>query len=332
MKDLLKDKTILVTGGTGSIGSQIVRTLMKYPIKNVIIFSRDEIKHFLIQNQINDERLIAIIGDIRNTNSIERVFYDYSIDIIYHAAAIKHVVVAEQFPFECAATNISGTQNVVDLALKYKIPRMITISTDKSTSPTNVMGASKLIAEKITTNANYTCVRFGNVANSRGSVIPVLLDNILNNRNIIVTDPDVTRFIIRIPDAINLVLKATKHARGGEIFILKMKAFRLGDLIDVLLNEVVPTLNISSSCMKINYIGLTAGEKMHEDLISPTEKCHLYEIDNLYAVLKNEPVKLDQPLFKKIELLTYSSDSVQLISKEEIKNLILEYLNLLKSV
>lgn len=122
MKSLLEDKTILVTGGTGSIGSEMVRTLLKYPVKNVIIFSRDEIKHFLIQSQINDKRLITIIGDIRNPASIERVFYDYSIDIIYHTAAMKHVVIAEKFPHECAATNISGTQNIVDLALKYKVP------------------------------------------------------------------------------------------------------------------------------------------------------------------------------------------------------------------
>lgn len=323
---MFEDKTILVTGGAGSIGSQITRTLLKYPIKNVIIFSRDEIKHFLMQNQICDNRLISFVGDIRNLKSLERVFSDYKIDIIYHTAAMKHVVVAERFPCECSETNIIGTQNIVDLAIRYKVPKMITISTDKSTSPTNVMGASKLIAEKITTNANYSCVRFGNVANSRGSVIPVLIDNILNNRDITITNPDVTRFILRISEAVNLVIKATHYARGGEIFILKMNAFRLSDLIEVLINDIAPLLKINGKDKKIVYINLTTGEKLHEDLINPTEKDRLYEIDDIYVVLKNEPPISNNPGYVKINLESYSSNLVDLISHDEIKNLMLEYL------
>ncbi len=327
MNEIFENKTILVTGGTGSIGGQIVRALLKKPVKNVIVFSRDEIKHFLMQNQINDKKLVTFIGDIRDQKSIERVFYDYQIDFIFHAAAMKHVVIAEKFPCECAETNIIGTQNIVDIALKYRVPKLITISTDKSTSPTNVMGASKLIAEKITTNANYSCVRFGNVANSRGSVIPVLLENLKNKRCISVTDPDVTRFILRIPDAVELVIQAAQYAKGGEIFILKMDAFRLGDLIDVMIDEVAPFLNINSNDINIDYIGLTCGEKMHEDLINPTEQIQLFELDNLYVVLKREQLGSQNPEYKKINLPSYSSNSVNMISKEEIKDLFFDYLH-----
>jgi len=268
MEEELKGKTVLVTGGTGSIGSEIVKQIFNYEINKVIIFSRDEIKHFLIKKRILDERLETVVGDIRDYRSVQRVFEDFDIDLIYHAAAMKHVVLCEDFPIESAKTNIFGTQNVVDLAVKYGVPKLLTISTDKSAYPVNVMGATKFIAEKITLNANYSCVRFGNVANSRGSVIPVFIDNLLNKKPISITDPNVTRFIIGIPDAVKLVIKATRCAKGGDIFILKMKAFKLGDLLDVILDRIAPRLDISKEDIKVNVTGLVLGEKLHEDLIN----------------------------------------------------------------
>jgi len=178
MKDKLRGKTVLVTGGTGSIGSEIVKQLLDYEVNKVIIFSRDEIKHFLVKKRILNERLVTVVGDVRDYRSVQRVFEEFNIDLIYHAAAMKHVVICEDFPIESAKTNILGTQNVVDLAIKFGIQKMITISTDKSAYPVNVMGATKFIGERITLNANFSCVRFGNVANSRGSVIPVFIDNL----------------------------------------------------------------------------------------------------------------------------------------------------------
>lgn len=325
MKEKLKGKTVLVTGGTGSIGSEIVKQVLSYDVDRAIIFSRDEIKHFLVKKRILDDRLETVVGDVRDYRSIQRVFEENDIDLIYHAAAMKHVVMCEDFPIESAKTNIFGTQNVVDLAIKYDIPKMVTISTDKSAYPVNVMGATKLIAERITLNAKYSCVRFGNVANSRGSVIPVFIDNLLNKKPITITDPNVTRFIIEIPDAVKLVIKATEYAKGGEIFILKMKAFRLGDLLDVILDRIAPRLCISKEYVKVNVTGLVLGEKLHEDLTNSTESNRVYELDDMYVVLTNNEDVFKYQNIKKANLYGYTSENVKLISKEEIEGIVMEY-------
>jgi FlaA1/EpsC-like NDP-sugar epimerase len=326
MKEELKEKTILVTGGTGSIGSEIVKQILGYGVNKVIIFSRDEIKHFLIKKRILDDRLETVVGDVRDYRSVQRVFEENDIDLIYHAAAMKHVVICEDFPIESAKTNIFGTQNVVDLALKYEISKMVTISTDKSAYPVNVMGATKFVAERITLNAKYSCVRFGNVANSRGSVIPVFIDNLLNKKPISITDPNVTRFIIGIPDAVKLVIKATRYAKGGEIFILKMNAFRLGDLLDVILDRIAPRLGISKEDIEVNVTGLVHGEKLHEDLINNTESNRIYELDDMYVILRNNENISKYQNIKKIDLHGYTSKDVESISKEEIEEIVMKYL------
>ena len=327
MKNELNGKTVLVTGGTGSIGSEIVKQLLEYNIKKVITFSRDEIKHFLLKKRVLDERLETFVGDVRDYKSIERVFEKFDIDLIYHAAAMKHVIMCENFPIESAKTNITGTQNVVDLAVKNKVPKMITISTDKAVHPVNVMGATKYIAEKITLNGNYTCVRFGNVANSRGSVIPIFVDNLLNKNPITITNPDVTRFIMKTTDAVKLVIKATEYAKGNDIFILKMKAFKLGDLLNVLINRIAPKLNISKKEIKVNTVGLVPGEKLHEELINNTEIDRIYELDDMYIVLKNNKEASKYQNINKINLQKYTSKDVELISNVELEEIITEYLN-----
>ncbi|HJH28046.1 MAG TPA: hypothetical protein C5S37_15080, partial [Methanophagales archaeon] len=318
--------TVFVTGGTGSIGSEIVKQVLDYEVNKVIIFSRDEIKHFLVKKRILDDRLETVVGDVRDYRSIQRVFEENDIDLVYHAAAMKHVVICEDFPIESAKTNIFGTQNVVDLAIKYEVPKLITISTDKSAYPVNVMGASKFIAERITLNASYSCVRFGNVANSRGSVIPVFIDNLLNRKPISITDSNVTRFIIGIPDAVKLVIKATEYARGGEIFILKMKAFRLGDLLDVILDRIAPKLDISKENIEVNITGLVSGEKLHEDLINNTESNQIYELDDMYVILRNNEDGSKYQNIKKIDLYEYTSKDVESISKDEIEEIVMKYL------
>ena len=329
MKEELKGKTVLVTGGTGSIGSEIVKQILDYETNKVVIFSRDEIKHFSIKKRILDERLETVVGDVRDYRSVQRVFEEFDFDLIYHAAAMKHVVICEDFPIESAKTNIFGTQNVVDLAIKYGVPKLITISTDKSTYPVNVMGATKFIAERITLNANFSCVRFGNVANSRGSVIPVFVDNLLNRKPISITDPNVTRFIIGIPDAVKLVLKATEHANGGEIFILKMKAFRLRDLLDVILDRIAPRLGMSKEDIKVDITGLISGEKVHEDLINSTEYNRIYELDDLYVILRNDEDASKYQNIKKADLYEYTSKDVELITKDELEEIVMKYLKII---
>jgi UDP-N-acetylglucosamine 4,6-dehydratase/5-epimerase len=334
MANILAGKTVLVTGGTGSIGSEIVRQTLRQNAKKVIIFSRDEIKHFLIRKQIGNNSLETIVGDIRDYRSLENVFRSFNVDIVFHTAAMKHVILCEDFPSEAIATNVGGTQNVVDLALKYSVSKMITISTDKAAYPVNVMGATKFIAERITLNANrfskgqqvFCCVRFGNVASSRGSVIPVYIDNLLNHVPLQVTNPEVTRFIVRISNAVDLIIKATDYAQCGEIFILKMKAFKLGDLADVMVDIIAPKLQISKKNIKLNITGLAKGEKLHEDLINELEASRLYEVDDMYIILPTDEVSTRNIAINKVYLHGYTSKDAELISKKQIEEIVMEYL------
>lgn len=334
MSNMLAGKVILVTGGTGSIGSEIVKQALEQAASKVIVFSRDEIKHFMIRREISDDRLQTVVGDIRDSRTVGQVFARFDIDILYHAAAMKHVVMCEDFPLESVQTNILGTQNIVDLALKHLVSKVITISTDKAAYPANVMGASKFIAERITLNANkmsrgkqsFSCVRFGNVASSRGSVIPVYVEDLLNHNLLQVTDPEVTRFIMEIPDAVRLVRAATEYAQGGEIFILKMKAFKLGDLVDVMIERIAPRLNVSKNDIRVNISGLVMGEKLHEDLINDTESSRLYELEDMYVLLPDSEASNKYPSIRKPRLSRYASSDVELISKDEIEQIVVKYL------
>jgi len=229
---------------------------------------------------------------------------------------------------ECALTNITGTQNLVRLAVKYRVPRMVTISTDKAASPTSVMGAAKFITERITLNAEaltdesqaFSCVRFGNVANSRGSVIPIMVSRLAAGRDIIVSEPEITRFVMRIADAVRLVLRTAEIGRGGELFILKMPAFRLGDLAEVMRDRIAPRLGRTA---KIVRKGLFTGEKLHERLLNSVELQHLYEDDDLYLMAPhgNQP-----PGFTACEIKGYDSSRVRRLGADELEALVVEHL------
>jgi FlaA1/EpsC-like NDP-sugar epimerase len=211
---------------------------------------------------------------------------------------------------------------------------MITISTDKVAYPVNVMGATKFIAEKATLNANklsrgnqsFSCVRFGNVAYSRGSVIPVYIDNLLNHKPLQVSDPKVTRFVISISEAASLVVKAAECAQGGEVFILKMKAFKLGDLVDVMVNVIAPRLNVAEKDIQVNITGLVSGEKLHEDLISELEAPQVYETSDMYVILSSDKSYTGNMATRKADLNKYSSKDTELISKQQIDELVTDYL------
>jgi FlaA1/EpsC-like NDP-sugar epimerase len=319
-------KTVLVTGGTGSIGSEIVNQLLKSNVQKVIVFNRDEIKQFSMKQKIDDPRLQIFMGDVRDYNTLESVFENDKIDVVFHAAAMKHLVIAEEEPVECARTNIMGTANLIHLCNKYHVKKTVTISTDKAALPSSVMGATKFIAERITLNGNinseqkFSCVRFGNVANSRGSVIPIMVERIKNGKNIWITDPNVTRFLMRIPEAVKFVLNTAEIMDGGEIFILKMKSFKLGDLAEIMEKKVAFLFNRQ---IKVEHRGLLDGEKLHEDLINDIEINHLFENENLYLVSKN----LSYPGFVKSNAKSYVSSDAEIISLEELEKIVLEYVN-----
>jgi len=334
MNEVFDGKTVLVTGGTGSIGSELVKAALSHGAGRVVIFSRDEIKHFLMKKRITDKRVHTVVGDVRDIRSVEQIFDIFNIDIIYHAAAMKHIVMCEDFPLEAVKTNILGTQNVIDLAIKYRVPKMINISTDKAARPVNVLGTTKYIAERITLNANrickkkqvFSCVRFGNVANSRGSVIPVFIDNLLNRKPIQVSSLEVTRFIMEISDAVDLIMKATSIAQGNEIFILKMKAFRLADLVDVMVSTIAPRLKIPKEDVKVDVTGLVIGEKLHEDLVNPAESSQILDLDDMYVVSVDSKTTGRYPRVSKAKLLSYNSNDVTPISKGEIEKLVVKFL------
>lgn len=334
ISDFIKGKKILVTGGTGSIGSEIVRRLIQFDPNVVRIFSRDETKQFELEQELGSlENIRFLIGDIRDKERLKRAFE--GIDIIFHAAAMKHVPACEYNPFEAVQTNVIGTQNIIDAALDAGVEKVVTISTDKAASPFNTMGVTKLLAEKLTIDAHnykgdrrtiFSCVRFGNVMGSRGSVIPLFEKQIQKGGPITITDPEMTRFMMTIPQAVDLVFKATKIARGGEIFIFKMPVVKLNDLAVTMIKKLAPKYGYKNENIKIKVIGVRKGEKIHEKLIMEEEVHFAYETDEMFIVIPHEEYNTYQPLNDwKVAENIYSSNNSGLCTKKEIEHL-LEYL------
>lgn len=334
--NLFKDKRILVTGGTGSIGSEIVRQLLKYNPKQIRILSRDEHKQFLLQEEFENfpVGLISfLLGDVRDK---ERVMMAMEgIDIVFHAAALKHVPFCEYNPFEAIKTNVFGTQNVVESARHYNIDRLIGISTDKAASPINTMGATKLLAEKIIMSAEeykglrktlFCAVRFGNVIGSRGSVIPLFVKQAIENNEICVTDPEMVRFFMSIPQAVNLLFKSAYLTKGGGLFILKMPVIRLMDLAECIADILDEKKLINRNKLRIKIIGKRKGEKSYETLISEEEADNIYENSEMFYLqyIENSPIPDG---FEKSDIKHYKSSDLNILNKQEIRNLIVNYLN-----
>lgn len=245
MKDIFNDKAILVTGGTGSIGSEIVRQILECSPRVIRVYSRDETKQLELQKEIGIKKNVRfLLGDIRDKERLQKAIED--IDFVFHVAALKHVPACEYNPFEAVKTNVLGTQNLIEVALAENVEKFISISTDKAVNPMSTMGATKLLSERLIQSASqyrgkkrtlFSCVRFGNVLASRGSIIPMLLYQIRSGNSITITDKRMTRFLMSIPQAVRLVIKSIEIAKGGEIFILKMPTVRIIDLIRVFIEE-----------------------------------------------------------------------------------------------
>lgn len=343
LKSEFNGKKILVTGGTGSIGSEIVRRLLEQSSPDTIrVFSRDESKQFEMQHQYrNNPKLRFLIGDVRDLERLKMAMED--VDIVFHAAALKHVPSCEFNPFEAIKTNVYGTQNVIDAALYNHVKKVIFISTDKAVNPVNTMGATKLLAEKLAISANYykgrkptifSAVRFGNVLASRGSVIPLFLGQIRNGGPVTLTDDKMTRFIMSTSNAVDLIFKATTIASGGEIFILKMPVVRIKDLLDVLLEEEKKKSKKAEPKVKI--IGSRPGEKLYEELMTEDDARVSFETKDMFMIPPAGSSELVPSMFpqiseklramgaKKCQLLKYDSSETQPISKEEIRKILRE--------
>jgi len=277
--EYVKGKTIMVTGGGGSIGSELCRQIISHKPKKLIIFDIYENSAYDIQQELKisnpDADVVTLIGSIRNTTRLESVFSRYKPDIVYHAAAHKHVPLMEVSPNEAVKNNVVGTWNVAKMADKYGVKRFVMISTDKAVNPTNVMGATKRICEMIIQAYNdiskteFVAVRFGNVLGSNGSVIPLFKKQIEAGGPVTVTHPDIIRYFMTIPEAVSLVLQAGAYAKGGEIFILDMgEPVRIDDLAKNLIRLSGYTLGVD---MEIKYTGLRPGEKLYEELLMDEE-------------------------------------------------------------
>jgi len=346
LENTFKNKKILVTGGTGFIGSEIVRRLLDYKPKVVRIFSNDEDNTFRMMHEVDDSGTkmmheIAdrrfLIGDIRDKERVLLAMED--IDIVYHAAALKHVPLCEYNPFEAIKTNVLGTQNVIEAALVSGVDKVISISTDKAVNPANTMGATKLLAEKLIIDANegkgtketiFSSVRFGNVLFSRGSVIPLFEEQIKKQIPITITDPKMTRFMMSISDTIDLVFKATILAKGGEVFILKMPVVKLGDLVDVVIEKYAKKYSYKKEKIKKKIIGLRPGEKMYEELMTESEAAMAFETKDMIIIppqLEMPSIQYevsDYPGARHSKLAKYTSRSVKPLTKKKLKNF---YLN-----
>lgn len=275
----VKDKVIMVTGGGGSIGSELCRQLVSHKPKQLIIFDIYENNAYDIQQELKinypDANVVTLIGSIRNVSRLESVFAQYKPDIVYHAAAHKHVPLMEVSPDEAVKNNVVGTWNVARMADKYGVKKFVMISTDKAVNPTNVMGATKRICEMIVQTYNeisktdFVAVRFGNVLGSNGSVIPLFKRQIEAGGPVTVTDPNIIRYFMTIPEAVSLVLQAGAYAKGGEIFILDMgEPVKIDDLAKNLIRLSGYTLGVN---MEIKYTGLRPGEKLYEELLMKEE-------------------------------------------------------------
>ena len=327
-KEALDNKTILVTGGTGSFGHQVVEKILEVANpKEIIIFSRDEKKQFDMRNEFQDDRLTFIIGDVRNKDSISKAMRK-DVDYVFHAAALKQVPSCEFFPLEAAQTNIIGSSNVLDAAEEANVEKVVILSTDKAVYPINAMGISKAMMEKLmlakarnhTSDTVFCGVRYGNVMYSRGSVFPLFLEQMQRGQPITVTEPNMTRFLLPLPVAIDLVLFAMANGENGDIHVRKSPAATVQHMAEAMRDLFKPDTEIKS-------IGIREGEKMHETLVTREELMKAVEYDDYYRIRNLEKIDYEK-YFTKGQAVPmpeedYNSFNTRRLSLDETKELLL---------
>ena len=325
---MFRNKILLITGGTGSFGNVVLRRFLRTDIDEIRILSRDEKKQDDMRILYADKRIKFFIGDVRSSDSVYNVMK--GVDYVFHAAALKQVPACEFFPMEAVYTNIMGVNNVINAAIDNGVKNVICLSTDKAVYPINAMGMTKALMEKIaiskirssgSVDTIITITRYGNVMCSRGSVIPLFIKQIKNKQPLTVTDPNMTRFMMSLEDAMDLVLFALKTAKGGELFIQKAPACTIGDLAEVVCN----IFNVDA---KIQYIGTRHGEKLYESLLTREEMEKATELDDYYMVpLDTRDLNYANYLETGNEVLNdiedYTSHNTRRLSKNELKELLL---------
>ena len=320
---MFKDKTILITGGTGSLGQALTKRLLEMGPQAIRIFSRNESKQIEMENIFKDDRLRFFLGDVRDLPRLNKAVED--VDFVFHAAALKHVPKIEYNPFEAIKTNILGSENIINACLTNNVEKAVCVSTDKAVSPLNIYGATKLLMEKLFVTANnylneekyktkFFGVRYGNVLGSSGSVVPLFIEQIKSKKKISITDASMTRFSITMSEALDFILHATELGTGSEIFVPKLRAYSLLDVKEALFEMLENTGE--------EIIGIRPGEKLNETLINSEEIRYSWEIDNMYMISNPEIMKTYPKAEKIKNMKMYSSDSVDKIPRDELKQLI----------
>jgi FlaA1/EpsC-like NDP-sugar epimerase len=334
--DAIAGRRVLVTGGSGTIGARLVDHLLVHRPEVVRILGRDETKQFYQRQRYRDrEDVRFLIGDIRDRDRLLRA--TEGIDVVFHCAALKHVESGEYNPFEAAQTNVTGTQNVIDACLASGVGTMILTSSDKAAKPTSVMGASKLLAEKLVTAATnyrgrhdtvFASVRFGNVLGSRGSAVELFAAQVAAGGPVTVTDPAMTRFVMTTDRAVELALYAARVAHGGEVFVFKMPAARLGDLVAGAIAVFAPRHGRAASDIAVARIPVRPGEKAYEELMTEEESLRARDAGPMYAVLP--AIDTPRDLVEAYALApaapdgAYRSDGVEALSADEVAAMIRE--------
>ena len=330
---MFENKTILITGGTGSLGQALTKRLLEMDVNTIRIFSRNESKQVEMEDNITDDRLRFFIGDVRDLHRLSKAVE--GADFVFHTAALKHVPKIEYNPFEAIKTNVVGSQNVIDASLGADVDKVVCVGTDKAVSPLNTYGATKLLAEKLFVSANnyldkkkyrtkFFAVRYGNVLGSSGSVIPLFIKQIKSKQKITITDYNMTRFNLTMSEALDFILHATKIGKGSEIFIPKLRSYSITDVKNILTKILKNTGE--------KEIGIRPGEKLHEVLINTDEMKYVWEIDDMYMIINplyhkffDDDLKTRYPNAKKMESMKmYSSENVEKIPPAELKQIILD--------
>lgn len=332
MEQFIKGKRILITGGTGTLGQALVKEILRYNPEVVRIYSRDEEKQFWLQQELQTYPNVRfLLGDVRDKERLSRALA--GIQIVFHTAALKQVPACEYNPFEAVKTNVLGTQNVIEAALAENVAHLIYASSDKAINPTSTMGATKLLAERLVANAAYwkgkakttfSAVRFGNVLGSRGSVLLLFARQIAAGGPVTVTDPEMTRFMMRTEEAVSLTLKAGMLARGGEIFVLKMPVVRLGDLVEVMKEELASLYGRKPEEIPVQVTGLRPGEKYYEELMTVNEAEGAWENAKMFIIPSPFGRWANYPGFVPAGPRSYSSHAHPPLSKEEVRALVLK--------